>query len=144
MKWLPLLAVVLIIGCKKQSTVNDNFSEKIAIRMQESIHHELVLNCATVKIFECSNYVLKSSFNVNDDQIVLKFSGIDKGSFCLTSLGPASTSVNLGKLSNGSYVISFQTGTQLVKGTLEISDSQYQLSLPSPGNIELSNPVMER
>lgn len=144
MKWLPIVAVVLIIGCKKQNTANDSFNEKIAIKMQESLHHELLLNCATVKIFECSNYVLKSSFHVSDDQIVLEFSGIDKGSFCLTALGPASTSVNLGKLSNGSYVISFQTGTQLVKGTLEISDSQYHLSLPSPGNIELSNPVMER
>lgn len=138
------MLILFLAGCSKSNPEKETFQADINIGMKESLEHELMLECSTVKQYECINYSIDNSSAVNGNQVKIEFTGIAKPSICLTAIGPASAKINLGKLVNGSYTISFQTGNEMVSGTLKISGEAYELLLPAPGNIKLINPVLER
>ncbi len=100
-----LLLLLLLCSCRKDAPV-DQIGSDIKIRMLETVDstkRKLQFYCSTEKEYSCSNYGISKTFSKSSDNFDIDFNGIIISNVCLTSFGPATTTIDLGTLSNGTY-----------------------------------------
>lgn len=143
---LALMFLCVISSCKK-TVVNPGFNENIRIRMTETVDStKRVLNlfCATEQIFECSNYGIQTTYSLTNDKITIHFIKIITPDICLTSLGPASTVINLSGLSNRTYELELNFGSAKISGQLAITEGSFIATLPIQTKVQFLNPDLKR
>jgi hypothetical protein len=145
-----MLAFAGFSSCKKTQitdNINSTFDENIKIRMIEnvdSVKRTLILNCATEKIFECSNYGIQTSFSVTSDKIIINFIQLQKPDICLTSLGPALAVINLGELANKNYELELNFASEKITGQLQVTTASFTATLTSQTKVQFLNPNLNR
>jgi hypothetical protein len=143
---LTLIFLVAISSCKK-TEVNSSFDENIKIKMTEtvdSVKRTLSFNCYSEKIFECSNYAIEATYTLTNDKITINFIKIITPSICLTSLGPASTIINLNGLSNKTYEIELNFGANKINGQLNVTSGSFIATLPTQTKVQFVNSDLKR
>lgn len=134
-------------GCKKSPAPASSADENIKIKMVEEVDSTkriLVLNCYTENNFPCSNYSIESSFGVTNDKVVLTFSGISSPGICLTAIGPASATINLGSLSDKTYNLDLNIQNAAFSGQLTLTAANYKVTLPATNRVQFINPDLYR
>jgi len=76
-------------------------------------------------------------FSISSDKIVIDFNGIIRSDFCLTSTGPASTTIDLGSLSNGNYDLEIQVEGKKSVGLLIVTPDFYAINLDKPRQLQI-------
>jgi hypothetical protein len=143
---LALMLLCTISSCKK-TVVDSSFDENIRIRMTETVDStKRVLNlvCATEKIFACSNYGILTTYSLTNDKITIYFNKIITPDICLTSLGPASTVINLSGLPNKTYELELNFGSAKISGQLAITEGSFIATLPTQTKVQFLNPDLKR
>lgn len=145
--YLSIIAfTILLLGCKKNQ-VSSTFDENLKIKMSEKVDSTkmtLTLNCYTEKIFGCSNYSIKSSFSVTNDKITINFTELIIPNICLTSLGPASTIINIETLTNKIYELELNIGSTKISGQLDVATGSFKATLPVQSKVQFTNPNLKR
>ena len=144
-----IILVLFTLGlnsCKKTDT-SFTFNETLKIKMYETVDSTkktLFFKCFTDKIFECSNYIIQSTYTLSNDKITINFIQIEKPNICLTSLGPASALIKLEGLTNKLYEVDLNFGTTKITGQLNISASSFKATLPTQTKVQFVNPDLGR
>ncbi len=123
------------------------FNEKIGIRLVEELNdtnRTLLFACATSKAFACSNYKIEHSFAVKNNTITLKFTGIDKPSYCTRAFGPATARISIGSLENQMYTLIIHIGQNIVKGSIDVSKQAFIVTLENEDLVSVVNPDLKR
>lgn len=141
------LLLLTLVSCKKQSTSDSKIDSDIVINVREQLNNgqqTLLLTCDTEKIYGCGNYGLHYKLNKTANKIDISFEGIIKPNICLTSLGPATAFIDLGKVAAGVYQLNIKTNGKLSKGELVVTPDSYTISIPNRTQIQLPQPILPR
>jgi hypothetical protein len=157
MKKLTIFVLAtLIVACDKKNDdllkKNDDLLKKIAIHSNIIIYtqdhldtKQLVLFCQTENDYACSNYSIQTEQNFNkDNQLSIIFTNVIKPDLCATSIGPATTKINLSKLTNGQYDLELNVAGIKNNGILKISDSEIIIDFKNQNGIEIITPITKR
>ncbi|MGJ1391910.1 hypothetical protein ACR78F_16160 [Sphingobacterium spiritivorum] len=137
---------LLLLSCEK-SEEKQSSAEPVTISLMERADGSaktLHLINKTVKIFNCGNYYLHSDFKLQNGTIVLNYYDVKSPDVCLTSLGPAASQFDLVSLENKSYPVEVNIGGQQIKGKLEVTATDYTLTLPEQQMVKVLSPKLNR
>ncbi|MGJ1432641.1 hypothetical protein ACR79M_13780 [Sphingobacterium spiritivorum] len=137
---------LLLFSCEK-SEEKQSSAEPVTVSLMERADGSaktLHLINKTVKIFNCGNYYLHSDFKLQNATIVLNYYDVKSPEVCLTSLGPAVSQFDLVSLENKSYPVEVNIGGQQIKGKLEVTASDYTLTLPEQQMVKVLSPKLNR
>ena len=118
------------LGCEKISGNFGVIDSDILFVMAETLDggpRSLQLHCRTEKVYSCSNYGIARSVKKHSQTIGIKFTHVILHDFCLTALGPATTTIDLGSLDNRLYALEISVGNDRSLGHLTVTDEFYQL-----------------
>ena len=107
---IVLMLTVAITGCSKATEKVSKIDSQIVITIKESSSQILQLDFSTTKIYGCCNYSIDLSWKKSSNIIDITFRGVIETDWCLTAMGPATTTIELGTLSNGTYLLNFYVG----------------------------------
>lgn len=141
-----MIVLLILLGCQKDYSI-DSIDSDIEIKLWEtfdSTNRTLQLYCLTERIYNCSNYGIKNKFNKSSDNINIDFKGILVYDMCLTALGPATTIIDLGTLSNGTYHLNINVESMKSEGQLIITSDSYSIELFNQKQIKLINTPLRR
>ena len=141
-----LFSLSVISSCKK-TKVDSSFDNNIKIKMTEtvdSVKRILSLHCYTEKIFECSNYGIEATYTLTNDKITINFIKIIVPNICLASLGPASAIINFNGLTNKTYEIELNFGTNKITGQINVTSGSFVTTLPTQTKVQFVNPDLKR
>ncbi len=141
------LLLLTLVSCKKQSTSNATIDSAIIINTREQLNNgqqTLLLVCTTEKIYGCSNYSIRYKLNKTTNKIDIAFESINKPEVCLTSLGPATTFIDLGTLPVGVYQLNVTLNRTVSKGELVVTPEHYTISINNRTQIHLPQSVLPR
>lgn len=147
LRYLSLfVCALLIVACKKDS-MESRIDSDVKISMWEysdSTGRKLELKCETDKSYGCCNYTILHSLSVSGSNIEINFTGIYQPDMCLTSFGPATTSVDLSSLPNGSYPLTIRVERRKSQGNLIVTSDYYEIDLDETRSVEIITPVLRR
>ena len=112
--------------------------------MIETAPGNLVLLCETQNDYSCANYNIRTTLNIKNDKIEIKFKDIYKPEFCLTAIGPASVALDLKKLSGKTYDMVFYHNKRKITGQLTVTAEGYNLEVESQKKIEIKNTYLSK
>lgn len=141
-----MLFLVILFGCQKDYTVEPIDSD-IEIYLWETLgtsNRTLHFNCATERIYGCYNYTISTKYKETSDNIKIDFNGVIIPEFCLTALGPAKSTVDLGSLSTGTYNLNIEVEGKKSKGKLIVSPESYAIEITNPKQIKIKNSPLYR
>ncbi len=144
--YLIILLFVILWGCKKDYSM-DTIDSDIEIKMWEtmdSTKRTLQFNCATEKVYNCSNFGISKTVRKTSDNIDIDFNGILLYDMCLTALGPARTTLDLGTLSNGTYDLNIDVERKKSDGQLIVTSDYYAIELNNQRQIKINNNPLYR
>lgn len=141
------LLLLTLISCKKESTSNSEIDSAIIIDTREQLNNDrqtLLLVCTTQKIYGCGNYSIHYKIDKTTNRIDIAFEGIKTPNICLTSLGPATTFIDLGTLPIGLYQLNLTINRTVKKGELVVTPDRYSISIPNQTQIQLPKSTLPR
>lgn len=141
-----IILVFLFSACKKDESVKINESA-INIKMWETIgsaQRTMKLYCSTEKNYPCFNYSINYSLSTNNEVIIIDFIGVVEPEVCATAMGPASASIDLGTVPNGTYNFEISVDKQKSKGALIVTSDYFKIDLDSQQNLLLPYTVLNR
>ncbi len=144
---INILLLLIFVGCKKESTSNTKIDSNVVIIMREQLGRNqktLLLVCTTEKSYGCSNRGIAYKINKTNDRIDITFNNIVYSEVCLTSLGPATTVIDLGDLQTGTYKLNVIINRTVIKGELVVTPERYAISLANNTQLQLPEPVLQR
>jgi len=138
--------LLLLFGCSKDNSINKIDSD-IKINMRETVDstkRSLQLYCSTEKVYECSNYVISKIFSKSSERIEINFTGIRDLTVCFNSFGPATTTIDLGIISNGTYKLIIEVEGKKSEGKLIVTSDYYKISLDKEKQLQIINSTLNR
>jgi hypothetical protein len=138
--------LLLLCGCKKDASV-DKIDSDIKIKMWETVDstkRTLLFYCSTEREYGCSNYGISKTFNKSSDNIDIDFNGILVYDLCLTSIGPATTTIDLGTLSSGTYNLDIKVERKKSEGQLIVTSDYYAITLDKQKKLQIINSPLHR
>lgn len=141
-----VLLVVTTIGCEKNGT-HKGIDSEINIRMVEIFDKSprtLQMYFSTTKIYPCCNYPIDLSWKNTSNTINISFKGVIETNLCLTALGPATATIDLGALNNGTYQLNFQNGEVRYSGQLVVSSDNYTVNLSTNPAVNVTNSPLRK
>ena len=102
-----------------------NVDSKITVTMMESSSQALQLYFSTTKQYPCCNYPIDLSLKQSSSIIDITFKGVIETGGCATAIGPATASINMGVLNNGTYQLNFYSEDVKQSGELIVSSDGY-------------------
>lgn len=113
--------------------------------MHENDKGELELRFRTERDYGCRNYIIKNTVSQSGNDVNISLLDIVKLDLCLTSLGPATVTINLGVKTNGTYELKIQNGRILNVFDLEVTDEKYRVEPKSNSrNVWFDEPELGR
>ncbi|MBK8966428.1 MAG: hypothetical protein IPM36_07065 [Lewinellaceae bacterium] len=98
----------------------------------------------SMKQFDCGNYNIEATVQVQAGAVVVELQEIRKPDTCLGAPGPAKGFLPVGNLANGTYQFSLSLSPVIrSEGTLRVQSGHYELSLPVQQGIDFQNRVLE-
>lgn len=141
---LPLLA---LSACQKKTETEPartDLTGRVLLSPQEYVGasgRQLYLSCRDEGQYPCSSFPLRTQFTHQGQRLGLVFSGVDKSAaLCLTSIGPATSSVDVTSLAPGVYPLALQVGTRQTTGTLELTSTYLRVQSNDPSLVAVSYP----
>lgn len=134
------------MGCRKDVMINA-IDSNINIKMLETVDstkRTLKLYCSTEKEYNCSNFGIINTINQPSNKIEIDFNGITVPDFCLTSLGPARTTIDIGTLSNGTYDLDIKVENEKSAGQLIVTSEYYKINLDPQKQLQITYPTLNR
>ena len=125
---IVLMLSLVLTGCNKATETVSNIDSEIVITMNESSSRTLQLYLSTTKIYPCCNYPIDLSWKSSSNIIDVSVKGVIETDFCFTALGPATMSIDLGVLSNGTYLLNFHDGHLKRSGELIVSSNSFKIN----------------
>jgi hypothetical protein len=98
----------------------------------------------TEESYPCLNYFIRHESSASGGNIDINLIDIEKSDYCFTALGPAKAEINLGIYQIGTYAAMVQIGEVENTGTLQVTNSQYILTLDDPQMISISIDTLNR
>ncbi len=141
-----LVIFLLFSSCKKDKLF-DKIDSVIRMKMGETFYpanRTFQFSCSTEKIYECCNYTINKDFDISNNKIDIDFISIINPEICLTATGPATTTVDLGTLSNGTYELKISIGDEKSTGHLIVSTDSYVITLDQQKQIQIVNNTLNR
>jgi hypothetical protein len=141
-----IILVFLFSACKKDESAKTNKSA-INIKMWETLGNAqriMKLHCSTEKHYPCSNFIINYTLTTNNEMILIDFIGTVEPKECLTAIGPASTTINLGTISNGTYNFEISVDKRKSKGALIVTSDYFKIDLDRQKNVSLPYTVLNR
>lgn len=128
-----LLIVPYLISCDhtKREAITSDVLVSVA---KHDGQVDLVLT--TKDSYSCSNYTIRYRLKQRKGKMTLLLKDAVAPDVCLTAIGPASSSISLGDLENGTHPIRFTLNGQETTGVLSVSDGSVSLELED-GNVKL-------
>lgn len=146
-----LIALMFLFhNCSDSTSPELNFERidsKLNIVLREELTTEsrnLTLNCRTERIYPCCNYGIDYSMVKGAKIFKVRFSKIVMPQICLTALGPAGCSINLGSLADGQYSLELEVNGKTEIAQLVISENTYQVNHQPGLNFKFENPQLNR
>lgn len=150
MKKLYLMALLFagsFSACEK-SEISSGFETAININMFEVLDagngRNFQLRLSTAKIYPCVNYYIKHSVVKEGKEISIKVEEIVAPGICLTALGPAGASIDLGVLEHGTYALTVEIGQVVNRGTLVVDEPKYTLHFDRPVDLRIPTDELYR
>jgi len=140
------ILLLLLCSCRKDAPV-DQIGSDIKIKMLETVDstkRTLQFYCSTEKEYSCSNYGISKTFSKSSDNIDIDFNGIIISNLCLTSIGPATTTIDLGTLSNGTYNLDIKVERKKSSGQLIVTSDHYTITLDKQKQLQIINSPLQR
>lgn len=100
--FFPFLVVLaLLTSCLRNEELDTNFSRLRLTYYEQftSEGRELVFYLATVEDYPCSNFLIQSHVRRHFDRFDIECKGVYIPNYCATAMGPATSELNLGLLS---------------------------------------------
>ncbi|MDR0231020.1 MAG: hypothetical protein LBI82_02755 [Dysgonamonadaceae bacterium] len=125
---------VIFINGEQIYCYNDNavaIDTEINIRMVEVFDKSsrtLQMYFSTTKIYPCCNYPIALSWQKTSNSIEISFKSVIKTDLCLTAPGPATATIDLGALSNGTYQLNLQNEEVRYSGELVVTSENYSVN----------------
>lgn len=144
--YTTILLLVILWGCQKDYSM-EVIDSDIEIKMRETLDstkRTLQFYCSTERIYNCSNYGISNTFSKSSDNIDIDFREILIYDMCLTSLGPATTLIDLGALSNGTYNLNIKVERKRNEGQLIVTSDHYAISINNQKQLKISNTPLYR
>jgi len=141
---IVLMLAVAITGCDKAAETVSKMDSEITIAMSESSLRTLQLYLSTTKIYPCCNYPIDLSWKKSSNTIDISVKGVIETDICLTALGPATATIDLGALSNGTYLLNFHIGNLKRSGELIVSSDSYKMNLVDNPNFRFTNTPLNK
>ncbi|RZK17930.1 MAG: hypothetical protein EOO56_17065 [Hymenobacter sp.] len=124
-----VLALVGLTACKKEegtaADAKTAVSGRVLMSPQEyfgTTGRQVILSFRDEGQYSCSNFYLTTQFTRLGQQLSFVFSGVDQGNgLCLTSIGPATSSIDVTSLPPGTYPLSLTVGNRQTTGSLELT-----------------------
>jgi hypothetical protein len=142
-----VLTLLTFGACQKKAETapaSTGITGRILISPQEYVGtngRQLSLSCRDEGQYSCSNFPLLTQFTHQGQSLRLSFSGVDKNAaLCLTSIGPATSIVDVTSLDPGIYPIDLQVGTRQTTGTLELTSAYLRVQSNDPNVVAVSFP----
>lgn len=129
--FIALVSLSLVFNsCKKKTSSGP--AGNIVMSMWESLDgtgtgRHLHLKYQTTMIYGCCNYSLIYSLSRSGNVFTVRFTSVFKPEVCLTSMGPATASIDLGVLTNDNYTINTINGG-LNSCSIAVSSQSYIIS----------------
>jgi hypothetical protein len=123
-----------IPACNGNGTDSGSISSidsKITLTPAETLsptQRTLKITAQTERIYGCSNYSIVNDLSIQGNTISLNFTGIHEPSICLTALGPATASIDLGILSTAIYSLRLKVNGVTANVTLSATDTSCEIS----------------
>ncbi|WP_375434123.1 hypothetical protein [uncultured Hymenobacter sp.] len=93
--------------------------------------------------YTCANYALTTNYRQDERQLNFTFSGVTKpNGICLTSTGPATSSVDISGLAAGTYTLQLKVGNKSTTGVLELEDAYLNLRSSDPDVVDVATPEL--
>ena len=141
---IVLMLSLAITGCDKDNETVSNIDSEIVITMKESSSRTLQLYLSTTKIYPCCNFPIDLSWKKSSNIIDISIKGVIGTDFCLTALGPATATIDLGLLSNGTYLLHFHNGHLKRSGELIVSSNSYKINFVDNPNFHFTNTPLNK
>lgn len=145
----PAALLLLTLGaCQKKTETDAAISSGVTGRvMMRPLEYmgasgrQLQLSFHDEGQYTCSSFPLLTQFTRQGQNLSLVFSGVNKSSnLCLTSIGPATSSVEVTSLSTGTYPLVLQVGTRQTTGSLELTNSYLRVQSNDPSLVAVDYP----
>lgn len=140
-KYILFLLPLLLVSCNQDNDVlkSSPIDSNIKIRVIEKLEsNEILLDCKTEKAYPCYNNRIQVKTTINKQkQINVNFLKVIEEPICATAFGPATVSINLGKLSERNYEIQLNNGGESNKGILKVLENEIVLEIKEPKEIEI-------
>lgn len=136
---IMLMLVVATTGCETSVRIISDIDSEINITIMENSSGELQFHFSTAKDYSCCNYPIDLSFKKSSDNIDIKINGVIETGLCLTAIGPATGSVNMGSLENGVYSLTFHNRDKTYSGELYVSSESYKINFASSPDLIFKN-----
>jgi hypothetical protein len=131
---LIFLMVCMLNSCEEE-TMNYPIDTDIQVSVATS-EEGLYINSETEKVYGCCNFSITYEKSKIEHQFIIEFTGIYMPDICLTALGPAKSSIHLGQLDPGEYVIIFSLNDINTHAILSVG-SDTTLTIPVERNVKL-------
>lgn len=112
--------------------------EEIAI-----VGQEVGIRMETVEEFNCSNYILELDVAQTDNEAAIHVGDIIEPAECLTSVGPATGKDKISGIDNDLSIVVHADG-QTISGTLNVTETEFVLTLQENDLIRLGNHAVSR
>jgi len=141
--------LMLTLSCASDDIglASNPIDSNIVIEVGEELEHDsrrITLFCKTEKIYPCYNFGILTDTRTYDDAQEITFTKVDQQRVCLTALGPAKATVELGDLPNGEYSIALNNANLKNKGTLRVTDSEIVLQFGRTKGIQFVRSATKR
>ena len=120
-----------LIGCSDLGDPITPIESRIFIDPWENLEatqRVFILKCRTEKIYNCFNFTIINRVDLTRESMTISFLGVHKPQICLTALGPARATLDLGSLSAGVYPMEIAMNGRTSGFQLEVSNESYAIS----------------
>lgn len=141
---MALMLSVVTAGCNNTFETKTVIDSEIVITMMESSSQALQMYFSTTKSYSCCNYPIDLSWKKSSNTIDIVFKGVIKADLCLTAIGPATASIDLGVLNNGTYQLNFYNEQVKQSGKLIVSSEGYKTNFADNSNFRFTTMTLNK
>lgn len=95
----------------------------------------VIIHGETERVYSCLSHQIIYCEKTRKHEIYIHFKKVKIPDMCLTALGPAECTIELGNLEAGEYNITFELNDKKTKGKLKVGTTT-ELTLDSGGNVK--------
>ena len=136
---IVLMLSVAIIGCDKSNETNNGINSEINVTIMENSSRALQLYFSTTKEYPCCNFPIDLSWKKSSNTIDITFKGVIETDLCLTAIGPATATIDLGVFNNGTYQLNFYNENVKQSGEFIVSSDNYKINFADNSLVHFRN-----